>query len=794
MKNSYIDYAMSVVVGRAIPDVRDGLKPVHRRIMWSMTDNNQFYNKPHVKSARIVGEVLGKYHPHGDAAVYNSLVRMAQDFSMRYPLIDPQGNFGSIDDDPPAAMRYTEARMSRIAGELVEDIDRETVGFQPNFDNSLKEPNFLPAKIPNILINGTKGIAVGMSTSMAPHNITEVCQGIIASIDNPDISVEELMEIIKGPDFPTGGIITNPSGIFNAYSSGTGRIKIKGKVEIEDDKNHKRLIITEIPYLLNKASLLKKIAKLIKEGVIEDATDLRDESDRTGMRIVLDLKQKAQPEIVENKLYKRTRLFTSFNIKNLVLVDDGKLPKILTLKELIEEYITHRLQIIYRRNEYELKKAKKRLHKVKGLIIALQNIDDVVQMIKNAKDKNEAKMKLMSAYKLSEIQVKAILQMPLSRLTNLEQQKLFEEEKTLTQRIEEIKEILESEEKRLEIIKKELKEIIEQYGDERRTKIEDSEPISSMQKKDFIKKEPTMVILTKNHYIKRISVKDYRTQHRGGRGKKGMEVGEEDYIQDLFVCSTHDTILFFTSKGRVYSIKCFEIPQQTRTAKGKPIIQIIPIRENEEISEMIPINNFNNNNRLIMATQNGIVKKIRLKNFSNVRKTGIKAQRIRKDDKLMSIKRLTNELQDIFIATEKGYAIRFDESELRELGRTAIGVKGADLREGDSVVDSLLVTNDDIILTITKNGYGQRTHVREYRKTGRGAKGVYNINLSEGDSVIAVRLAREKDLIIGTEKGQVIRVPIDSIRITHRKAKGVRVINLYKEDSVSGIGKCAKQL
>jgi DNA gyrase subunit A len=794
MKNSYIDYAMSVVVGRAIPDVRDGLKPVHRRIIWSMTDNNHFYNKSHVKSARIVGDCLGKYHPHGDAAVYNSLVRMAQDFSMRYTLIDPQGNFGSLDGDPPAAMRYTEARMSRIAGELVEDIEKDTVEFQPNFDNSLEEPTYLPSKIPNIIINGTKGIAVGMSTSMPPHNLTEVCQGIIASIDDPEISIEELMEIIKGPDFPTGGIITNPSGIYNSYSSGTGRIRIKGKVDIEKKRDKKKIVITEIPYLLNKASLIKKIAKLIKNNVIEDVTDLRDESDRKGLRIVLELKKKAQPEIIENTLYKKTRLFTSFNTKNLVLINNGQLPKILTLKDLIKEYIDHRLQIIYRRNEYELKKAKKRLHKVEGLIIALDNIDDVVQMIKSANDKEDAKKKLMKTYTLTEIQVKAILKMPLSRLTNLEQQKLFDEEKELKIRIAEIKKILESEEIRLGIIKKELTELIEQYGDERKTRIIDSEPIKNMKKKDFIKKEPTMVILTQNHYIKRISVKTYRTQHRGGRGKKGMEVDDEDFIKDLFVCSTHDTILFFTSKGRVYSIKCFEIPQQTRTAKGRPIINVIPLKENEKISEMIPINNFENNEKLIMVTQKGIVKKIRLNNFSSVWKTGIRAQRIKKEDKLVSVKRLKNELQDIFIATKKGYAIRFDESELRKLGRNAIGVKGANLREGDSVVESLLVTNDDIILTITKKGLGQRTYVKEYRKTGRGAKGVININLGENDSVIAARIAKEKDLIVGTEKGQVIRLPVDSIRITHRKAKGVRVINLYDEDSVSGIGRVSKKI
>lgn len=794
MEDAYIDYAMSVVVGRAIPDVRDGLKPVHRRIIWSMTDNNHYYNKPHVKSARIVGDVLGKYHPHGDAAVYNSLVRLAQDFSMRYPLIDPQGNFGSIDGDPPAAMRYTEARMSQIAGELIEDIDRDTVEFQPNFDNSLEEPDYLPSKLPNVLLNGTKGIAVGMSTSMAPHNLREVCEGIIATIENPDISIEELMQIIKGPDFPTGGIITDTSGIHDAYTTGTGRVPIKGKVELEKKDDKRRLIVTEIPYLLNKSSLIEKIAKNIKEGVITDVSDLRDESDREGMRIVLDLKRKAQPEIVKNKLFKKTRLFTSFNIKNLVLINNGKLPKILTLKELIQQYIDHRLDIIYKRNEYELKKAKKRLHKVEGLIIALQNIDEVVNIIKGAKDKSEAQTKLEQKYNLSEVQVKAILRMPLSRLTTLEQQKLFDEEKTLKEQIEEYKKVLESEERRLDIIKQELMELKEKYGDERRTQIIEQKAIKDIQRKDLIKKKPTIVIFTKNHYIKRISVKEYRTQHRGGRGKKGMEVDDEDFIHDLFVCSTHDTILFFTSKGRVYSKYAFEIPEQSRTAKGKPIVNIIPLRDNESISEMIPINNFKNDERLIMATKNGIVKKIRLNNFSNVRSTGIRAQRIKKGDKLVSVKRLSNELQDIFIATKKGYAIHFDESELRDLGRNAIGVKGADLRKEDEVVDALLVNTDDVILTITKNGLGQRTYVKEYRKTSRGAKGVININLMDDDCVIAVKVAKEKDIIIGTKKGQVIRVPVDSVRITHRKAKGVRVINTYKDDYVSGIGKCSKNL
>lgn len=796
MESSYIDYAMSVVIGRAIPDVRDGLKPVHKRIIFAMADNNQYFNRPHVKSARIVGETLGKYHPHGDAAIYNSLVRMAQDFSMRYPLINPQGNFGSIDGDDPAAMRYTEARLSEIANELIEDLNKDTVDFQPNFDDSLQEPRYLPAKLPNILLNGTKGIAVGMATSMPPHNIIEVCQGIISTIDNPQISVEELMEIIKGPDFPTGGIITNTTGIYNAYSTGRGRIPIRGKTKTEEKGGKRRLVITEIPYLLNKTSLVESIAKLIRDGILKDVRDLRDESDRNGLRIVLDLRSKAQPAIIKNVLFKRTRLFTRFNILNLVLTNDGKLPKILTLKQLIQEYINHRLNIINRRTEYDLRKAQKRLHKVEGLLIALDNIDDVIKIIKASKDAEEAQTKLMSTYLLSEVQVKAILAMPLSRLTNLEKQKLIDEKSELNITIKDLTDILKSKEKQLEIIKQELKEIIKKFGDERRTKILQNEAIRDIKKKDLIKKEPTIVIMTNNHYIKRISLDEYQAQKRGGRGKMGMAVGEEDFILDLFVCSTHDIILFFTSKGRVYSIRAFEIPLQRRTAKGKPIVNIIQIKENEEISDMIPINNFKSDDVLIMVTQNGIIKKLKLKLLSNINRSGIRAQKIRPDDKLVRVKKLTNELQDIFITTKLGYAIRFDETELRELGRTSMGVKGADLREGDAVIDCLLVNDDEIVLTITLKGYGQRTLIKEYRKTGRAAKGVINITLHEDldDEVIASRIAKDKDLLIGTEQGQMIRVPIDSIRITHRKAKGVSVINLYEDDNVSAIGKCAKQI
>ncbi|MFX1417576.1 MAG: DNA gyrase subunit A [Promethearchaeota archaeon] len=797
MQSSYIDYAMSVVVGRAIPDVRDGLKPVHRRIIYAMAANNWYYTSSHVKCAKIVGETLGNYHPHGDMAVYNALVRMGQDFSLRYPLIHPQGNFGSIDGDPPAAYRYTEARLSQISNELIEDIDKDTVDFLPNFDNSTTEPLYLPAKLPNILLNGTKGIAVGMATSMAPHNLNEVCNAIIATIDEPDISIDELMEIIKGPDFPTGGIITDTNGIYNAYHTGNGTINISGKIETETSDKKNSLIITEIPYLVNKTDLIESIAKLIKDGVIKDVRDLRDESDRRGMRIVLDLSKNAQPTIVKNILFKRTRLLTTFTITNLVLINEGKQPKILNLKEIINEYVEHRLIIITKRTEYLLKKAEERLHRVEGLLIALNDIDNVVNLIKSSKDTNEAKIKLIDSYNLSDIQVQAILSMPLSRLTNLERQKLVDEQTSLQSDINKYNKILKQKKLRLNIIKKDLNELIKKYGDERKTEIKmvEHHEVKEIEKKDLIKKETTIVIFTKNQYIKRISLAEYQAQRRGGRGKKSMTIREEDFITDLFVCSTHDTILVFTSKGRVYSILCYDIPLQKRTARGKPIINYIPLQKGENISDMIAINNFNTNEMLIMTTKNGIIKKTPLKLFSKFRTTGVRAQRLRPDDELISVRRLSNELQDIFIATKLGYAIRFDESELRELGRNSMGVKGAELRENDEVIDTLLVSDDDIILTLTQNAYGQRTLVKEYRKTGRGAKGVKNITLDKAkdDKVIASKIAKNMDLLIGTEQGQMIRVPVDSIRITHRTAKGVRVIKLYENDFVVAIGKCEQE-
>jgi len=800
LKSSYIDYAMSTIIGRAIPDVRDGLKPVHRRIIYAMLTNNWYSNGPHVKCAKIVGEVLGNFHPHGDMAVYNSLVRMGQDFSLRYPLIHPQGNFGSIDGDPPAAYRYTEARLSLISNELIEDIDKDTVEFIPNFDGTATEPVYMPSKLPNILLNGTKGIAVGMATSMPPHNLREVCDGIIATIEDPEISIEELMQFIKGPDFPTGGIIHGTSGIYNAYATGIGGLSLSGKIETEIKGKNTSLIITEIPYLLNKTTLIESIAKLIKDGVLKDVRDLRDESDRTGMRIVIDLTKNAQPLIIENILLKRTRLMSSFNTTNLVLINNGKQPKILNLKDIIDEYIEHRLDVIYKKTEFLVKKAQARLHKVEGLLIALNDIDNVVNLIKSSKDANEAKEKLKSTYGLSDIQVQSILSMPLSRLTSLEIQKLVDEKDELNKSIAEYNKILKDKSIRLGIIKTELQELSKKFGDDRKTEIkfieDEMDNARDIDKKDFIKKEPTIIIFTKNQYIKRISLEEYQAQRRGGRGKKGMSIREEDLIDDLFVGTTHDTILIFTSQGRVYSIKCYNIPLQTRTARGKPIINLIALQEGERVASMIPINNFATAEMLIMTTKKGIIKKTPLKLFSKFKSTGVRAQRIKPGDELVNVKRLSNELQDIFLATKLGYAVRFDESELRELGKTSMGVKGADLREKDEIIDTLLVSDDDIILTLTKNGHGQRTKVKEYRKTGRGAKGVKNIslNLEKKDEVIASRIAHHMDLLIVTEQGQVIRVPVDSIRITHRKAKGVRVIKLYKNDSVVAIGKCTKDI
>lgn len=804
LEDRYLDYAMSVIVGRAIPDVRDGLKPVHRRIIFSMYQNRHFFNQPFVKCARIVGDCLGKYHPHGDMAVYNSLVRMAQDFSLRYPLIWPQGNFGSIDGDDPAAYRYTEARLAQISNELIEDIDKETVEFVPNFDDSLKEPKFLPSKLPNLLINGTNGIAVGMSTNMAPHNLSEVCNGIIAKIDNPDISLEVLQTHILAPDFPTGGIIIDPRGVTEAFKTGRGKIVVRGKVDVETSKENKRsMIISEIPYMVNKTTLIQSIAKLIQDKNLKDIKDLRDESDREGMRIVLELNTNAVPELIENILYKRTKLQDSFNIINLTLVPkldeaghEHLQPKIMTLQQLIDEYLKHREQIIYKRTVFELTKTKAKHHKIEGLLIALNDIDNVILLIKGSKDSSEASIKLIKKYKLTKIQADAILSMQLSRLTSLESQKLVDEKNNLVKKVVELEKIIASEKIRFEIIKQELKELSQNFGNPRRTQIIDLSDEKDIERKDLIKVESMIVMLTEDQYIKRVPTGTWQTQGRGGKGKKIMKSGEEDFLRDIFSCLTHDNILFFTSKGRVYSLHCYDIPSHARTAKGRSINRILNLKEDEKIAHMIPISKFSEQDTLVFVTKKGIVKRTLLGEYGNIHKGGIIAIKIRENDELISVLVLGKDPKDIFVGTTGGYAARFDVRAIKKTNRDTMGVKGIKLREGDNVIEAQLTDKETIIFTLTKKGVAKRTPVTEYRKTAKNRLGVININFKDDeDEVIAIRIPiKGEDLLIGTKLGLLIRINVDSIRETHRVTQGVIAIKINPEDEVVSIGKCEEVL
>lgn len=792
LEERYIDYAMSVIVGRAIPDVRDGLKPVHRRILYTMYRDNFLYNRPFVKSAKIVGYVLGDYHPHGDQAIYNSLVRLAQNFSIRYPLIQGHGNFGSVDGDPPAAMRYTEARLAQISNEIFENIKKETVEFIDNFDGSNKEPKVLPSKFPTLLVNGTSGIAVGMSTNMAPHNLTEICNGIIAKIEKPDISIKELSEIIKGPDFPTGGMIINPQSILQSYKTGRGKIIIRGKISVETIKKDKTaVVITEIPYLVNKTSLMQSIAKLIRNKVMPDIKVLRDESDQKGMRIVIELSKDGEPKLVENILYNKTKLQDSFNIINLTLINKGLQPKILNLLELIKEYLNHRERVIYKRSVFDRDEAKKKLHKIEGLLIALDDIDRIIQIIKSSKDAAEANKKLITKYNLTKIQSEAILAMRLSRLTSLERQKLVDDKKGLIIKIKELEEIIADEKIRYKIIKNELIELSKKFGDKRRTQIIDLSHQKEITRLDLIKVKSTIVILTSNQYIKRIPTEVYQLQHRGGKGKKIMKMDEEDFIKDIFSCVTHDFILFFTSKGRIYSLRCYNLPKQTRTSKGRSIIRLLNLKENEKIAHMIPISKFSEDDKLIFVSKNGLVKKTLLKYFSKISKSGIIAIKIRPDDELITVLKLEDENKDVFIGTKNGYAARFDVKQLKNLGRTAMGVRGIKLRENDEVIGALLTDEKTKILTLTKKGKGKCSSIKEYRKTSRNAKGVINIHFkSKDDEVIAIQRAAGQDLLIGTKKGQVIRIHCDSIRVSHRVTQGVKAMDLHEDDEVVTIGKC----
>ncbi|MBQ5503393.1 MAG: DNA gyrase subunit A, partial [Selenomonas sp.] len=727
MKNCYIDYAMSVIVSRALPDVRDGLKPVHRRILYAMQEAGMGSGKPYKKSARIVGEVLGKYHPHGDSSVYDAIVRMAQDFSMRYMLADGHGNFGSVDGDPAAAMRYTEVRMSKISELMLQDIDKETVDFTPNYDESLKEPSVLPAKFPQLLVNGTSGIAVGIATNIPPHNMGEVIDGTLMLIDNPDTSIEELMTVIKGPDFPTAGLVLGKEGIRQAYTTGRGIIKMRANAHIETMSNGKpRIVVTELPYQVNKARLIEKIAQLVRDKQIEGITDLRDESDRNGMHIVIDLRRDANANVILNQLFKHTQLQESFGVIMLALVD-GK-PQVLNLKQVLHYYIKHQEEVITRRTQYELKKAEARAHILEGLTIALDHLDAVITTIRESRTADIAKEALMTGFKLSDKQAQAILDLRLQRLTGLEREKIEEEYQETLKAIENFKAILADEQKILNIIKEELTAVKEKYGDDRRTKL--TIDTSEIDVEDLIAEEDVVITLTHNNYIKRMPLDTYRRQNRGGKGIKGMGTKETDFVENMLITTTHHTILFFTTRGRVYSLKAYEIAESSRTAKGTAIINLLQLEQGEKITAVIQVKGFDPDRYLFMATRKGIVKKTSLSEFSNLRKNGLNAINLDDDDDLMGVK-FTDGESYLMLGTKLGKAIAFSEDDVRAMGRMARGVKGITLSDGDEVVGMDILVRNAEVLTVTECGYGKRTSTDEYRAQTRGGNGLINMKVTE---------------------------------------------------------------
>ncbi len=791
MKSSYLDYSMSVIVGRALPDVRDGFKPVHRRILFAMKDMGMFHNKPFKKSARIVGEVLGKYHPHGDAAVYDSMVRMVQPFSLRYPLIHGQGNFGSVDGDNAAAMRYTEARLGKLAEEVLQDIEKNTVKFVPNFDGSLKEPSVLPSKIPNLLINGSSGIAVGMATNIPPHNITEVCNGIIKLIEYPEIEIDELMNHIKAPDFPTGAIICGTNGVKRAYRTGRGKVVVRARTSVEDMKNRQRVIITEIPYMVNKSMLIEEIAKLVRDKRIQGISDLRDESDREGMRVVIELKTGANSDIVINQLYKHTRMQETFGVIMLALVNNE--PKVLNLKQVIELFVKHRQEIVRKRTKFELKKAEERAHILEGIIIALNDIDKAIKMIKESKNVDTAKESLVSSFNLSEKQAVAILDMKLQRLTSLEQEKLRTEHKGLIQIIGELKKILGSEQKILGIIKEELEEVKQNYGDERRTTISVAEE-TDLEIEDLIKPEKVVVTVTHAGYIKRLPITTYKEQKRGGRGVIAAGTKEEDFVEKIFVANTHSYLLFFTNKGKVHWLKVFRLPEASRTAKGTAVVNLVNLEQDERITAYVPIKEFKEGRFLIMVTKNGTIKRTPLDNFSNPRKGGIIALSLNEGDQLTSVK-LTNGSREMIIASAKGMAVKFNEKDLRPMGRTAAGVRGIKLKGDDYVVGMVKAISGKTILTITEKGFGKRTLVEDYRLIKRGGVGVINIKITEKNgNVVGIKSVDDDDgLMFITRNGIIIRIAANGISTIGRNTQGVRVMRLDDTDSLISIAKAPRE-
>ena len=787
MKSSYIDYSMSVIVARALPDVRDGLKPVHRRVLYGMHELGVAYNKPYKKSARIVGEVLGKFHPHGDTAVYDSMVRMVQSFSLRYPLVDGQGNFGSVDGDSPAAMRYTEARLARIADEMLRDLDKNTIAFAPNFDDSLQEPTVLPSYLPNLLVNGSSGIAVGMATNIPPHNLTEVINGLIALINKPDLPSEKLMKYISAPDFPTGGIIYGYEGVKDAYTTGRGRIVIRAKANIETLKNgRENIIITELPYQVNKANLIEKIADLVRAGTLADISNIRDESDRDGMRVVIELKRDGQPAIVLNQLFKHTSMQTTFGVIMLALVHGA--PKVLTLKEMMQHFIVHRMDVLIKRTKYELDAAERRAHILEGYIIALDNIDAVIDTIKKSRDVETAKNNLMRRFKLSEIQSKAILDMRLQRLTGLERKKIEDEYKELIKLIEKLKGILSSEEKRYLIIKDELLVIRERYGDERRTEIVYNYEEFSLE--DIIAEEDVVVTISHNGFIKRFPVSGYRKQGRGGKGVTGAGTKDDDFIEHMFIASTHHYIMFFTDQGRCYWLKVHELPEGGRATRGRSILNLIEKEKEEKVAAFVAVKEFKDDSYLIMVTEKGTIKKTVLSAYGNVRKGGINAINIVSGDKLISVK-MTDGSNDIVIGTKNGFAIRFHEKDVRDMGRVATGVRGINLSKGDIVVGLLVIKRNDNILVVTEKGYGKRSDINDYRITHRGGKGVITVKTSEkvGKMIAMMDVVDGDELVIISTQGMVIRQSIKEIRLMGRNTQGVRVIRLNEGDTIADIAK-----
>ena len=800
MKSAYIDYSMSVIVSRALPDVRDGFKPVHRRVLYGMQDLGVYSNRPHKKSARIVGEVLGKYHPHGDSSVYDTMVRMAQPWSLRYPLVDGQGNFGSIDGDSPAAMRYTEARLRKIAEEMLEDLEKETVDFRPNFDDSLEEPTVMPTKIPNLLINGASGIAVGMATNMAPHNLSEVIDGIIAFVDNKDIEIEELLNYVKAPDFPTGGIIYGYEGVRDAFLTGRGRIVIRGKAEIEDNNGREQIIVTEIPYQVNKSEMIKKIADLVNDKKIEGISDLRDESDRNGMRIVFEIKRDAIANVVLNKLYKFTALQTSFSVNNICLVD-GR-PRLLNLRDMISEFVAFRHEVVIRRTRFDLRKAEERAHILEGLIIASDNIDEVIEIIKSSASPDSARERLSERFGLSEIQTRAIVDMRLRQLTGLEQDKLRAEFEELMATITDLKDILANEERRMQIIKDELKDMKAKYGDERRSRIEYS--ASEMRMEDLIADEEVVITISHAGYIKRTNLAEYKVQNRGGMGSKGSATREKDFLEHLFVATNHNYLLIFTEKGRCFWMRVYEIPEGNKLAKGRAIQNLINIPQDDKVKAYVKVQDLTDqeyikNNYIIMCSKLGVIKKTSLAAYSRPRSNGINAITIRENDELLEA-RLTNGENEIVLATSSGRAIRFNEAKVRPMGRNAAGVRGVTLTaENDEVIGMICV--EDIfstILVVSEKGYGKRTYLNDpedkepvYRITNRGGKGVKTLNITEktGKLLSIQVVSDEDDLMIITKSGVTIRMHIDTLRTMGRATQGVRLINLKGTAEIAAIAR-----